>query len=397
MLSMLLCCCMLLTLLPTAVFAENGSEGTTQCVCETGCTAEQMNRDCPVCGAADALPENCSKYISAEDAGTDPEGGSVTSEDEDIGSVDRDEDRERSGIDSENGDAGSTDGAEAPENSSSQSAAEKAQTMTNALQDTDSISTENAEVAEMPALTADESTESSEKKNIRFRIEWGEHEGAEIPNSMSVAVFKGTRADLEDKDFNVTNQIVAMYSVTAEDNWMLSIHLDKFDADGNEINYSVMVTRIGDYVATAHNSSGDSAKVSAPDSWITIANWVGSVSGDETRGFTINTYYRTFTFGINYQFVGDTPEGVAVPADSNQYKWGDSYTVASVPEVDGWTFDGWYPYYNSVKLYGDKVDQNANKLIDTSLNNWNATYYGKWTKESEQARAAMTVTESAVA
>ena len=247
-------------------------------------------------------------------------------------------------------------------------------------------------------FAADNGTSLNEtKKNITFRIEWGEHEGVEIPDYMNVAIFKGTRADLEDKDFNVTDQIVAWALVTAEDNWTISASMDKYDADGNEINYSVMVTRIGDYDATAHNSAGDSAKVSAPDSWITIANWIGSVSGDETGGFTINTYYRAFTFGINYRFVGDTPEGVAVPADSNQYKWGDSYTVASVPEVDGWTFDGWYPYYNSVLLYGDKVDQNAQKKIDTSLNNWNATYYGKWTKKDAAESAALTVTESAVA
>ena len=60
-LSILLMCCMVLTLLPTAAFAEGSEEELPVCTCETACTAESLNADCPVCGAEDALPENCAK------------------------------------------------------------------------------------------------------------------------------------------------------------------------------------------------------------------------------------------------------------------------------------------------------------------------------------------------
>ena len=53
-----------LTLLPTTVFAESGTEESSACTCETACTAESMNTDCPVCGSEDALPENCRKYAA---------------------------------------------------------------------------------------------------------------------------------------------------------------------------------------------------------------------------------------------------------------------------------------------------------------------------------------------
>ena len=59
LLSILLMCCMVLTLLPTTVFAEGGTEESSACTCETACTAESMNTDCPVCGAEGANPENC--------------------------------------------------------------------------------------------------------------------------------------------------------------------------------------------------------------------------------------------------------------------------------------------------------------------------------------------------
>lgn len=58
--STLLALCMLLCLMPTAAFAKESTE-TPPCSCETACTAENMNTECPVCGAEGALPENCEK------------------------------------------------------------------------------------------------------------------------------------------------------------------------------------------------------------------------------------------------------------------------------------------------------------------------------------------------
>ncbi len=70
--STLLALCMLLCLMPTAAFAE---ETPPVCSCETACTAENMNTACPVCGAEDALPENCEKCAPpADNAAAQPEG-----------------------------------------------------------------------------------------------------------------------------------------------------------------------------------------------------------------------------------------------------------------------------------------------------------------------------------
>ena len=66
---------MVLTLLPTTAFAEESTETSPVCSCETACTAESMNTDCPVCGAEGASAENCAKYIKpADDAAVQPEG-----------------------------------------------------------------------------------------------------------------------------------------------------------------------------------------------------------------------------------------------------------------------------------------------------------------------------------
>ena len=83
LLSILLMCCMVLTLLPTTAFAEGSTEESLVCTCETACTAESMNADCPVCGAEDASAENCAKYVKpADDVPTQPEGEPVTLNDE---------------------------------------------------------------------------------------------------------------------------------------------------------------------------------------------------------------------------------------------------------------------------------------------------------------------------
>ena len=73
--STLLALCMLLCLMPTTAFAEGSTETPPVCSCETACTAESMNTDCPVCGAEGALPENCAECAQpADDAAAQPEG-----------------------------------------------------------------------------------------------------------------------------------------------------------------------------------------------------------------------------------------------------------------------------------------------------------------------------------
>ena len=67
LLSILLVLIMALSVLPTAAFAEDGGENLPACICETACTAEEMNIDCPVCGAEGAQPENCALYAQAPD------------------------------------------------------------------------------------------------------------------------------------------------------------------------------------------------------------------------------------------------------------------------------------------------------------------------------------------
>ena len=75
LLSVLLMCCMMLTMLPTAAFAEESTETPPVCTCETACAVETMNAECSVCGAEGASAENCAKYIKpADDAAVQPEG-----------------------------------------------------------------------------------------------------------------------------------------------------------------------------------------------------------------------------------------------------------------------------------------------------------------------------------
>ena len=74
-LSILLCCVMLVGLLPTAAFAEGSAEEPPVCSCETACTAEAMNADCLICGVEGASAENCAKCAQpADGAAVQPEG-----------------------------------------------------------------------------------------------------------------------------------------------------------------------------------------------------------------------------------------------------------------------------------------------------------------------------------
>ena len=70
--STLLALCMLLCLMPTAAFAEESTETPPACSCETACTAESMNTECPVCGAEGADPKNC-KCAQPEEEVSNPQ------------------------------------------------------------------------------------------------------------------------------------------------------------------------------------------------------------------------------------------------------------------------------------------------------------------------------------
>ena len=65
--SILLALCMVLCLVPTTAFAESETETPPVCSCETACTTDNMDKECPVCGAENAIPQNCGQYIPVED------------------------------------------------------------------------------------------------------------------------------------------------------------------------------------------------------------------------------------------------------------------------------------------------------------------------------------------
>lgn len=63
MLSILLSLCMLFSLAPASVFAQDELEETDECICETQCSEESKNVDCPVCSKEGATLEDCGLYV----------------------------------------------------------------------------------------------------------------------------------------------------------------------------------------------------------------------------------------------------------------------------------------------------------------------------------------------
>ena len=124
--STLLALCMLLCLMPTAAFAEESTETPPVCSCETACTTDNMNKECPVCGAENAIPQNCGQYIPVEDR---------------------------------TGENGSTEGADDPNGPIELSAADQVQAMINALPSAEAITEENAEEVKAQLEAIDEAKE----------------------------------------------------------------------------------------------------------------------------------------------------------------------------------------------------------------------------------------------
>ena len=131
--STLLALCMLLCLMPTAAFAEESTETPPVCSCETACTTDNMNKECPVCGAENAIPQNCGQYIPVEDR---------------------------------TGENGSTERADDPNGSTELSAADQVQAMIDGLPNAEEITEENAEEVKEQLEAIDEAKEKLSDEEI---------------------------------------------------------------------------------------------------------------------------------------------------------------------------------------------------------------------------------------
>ena len=72
---------------------------------------------------------------------------------------------------------------------------------------------------------------------------------------------------------------------------------------------------------------------------------------------------------VNYEFVGDAPEGAKVPDADTDLELGAAYTAKAQQPVDGYTFDGWYT-----------DEACTTKWNDGDALTGSMTLYGKWTK-----------------
>ena len=131
--STLLALCMLLCLMPTAAFAEESTETPPVCSCETACTTDNMNKECPVCGAEKAIPQNCGQYIPVEDR---------------------------------TGENGSTERADDPNGSIELSAADQVQAMIDGLPNAEEITEDNAEEVKAQLEAIDEAKETLSDEEI---------------------------------------------------------------------------------------------------------------------------------------------------------------------------------------------------------------------------------------
>ena len=123
------------TLIPTTAFADDEKRGedVSPCRCETACTADNMNKECPVCGAENAIPQNCGQYIPVEDR---------------------------------TGENSSTEGADDPNGPIELSAADQVQAMINALPSAEAITEENAEEVKAQLDAIDEAKEKLSDEEI---------------------------------------------------------------------------------------------------------------------------------------------------------------------------------------------------------------------------------------
>ena len=124
-----------LTLIPTTAFADDEKRGedVSPCSCETARTVDNTNKECPVCGAENAIPQNCGQYIPVEDR---------------------------------TGENGSTERADDPNGPTELSAADQVQAMIDGLPNAEEITEDNAEEVKAQLEAIDEAKEKLSDEEI---------------------------------------------------------------------------------------------------------------------------------------------------------------------------------------------------------------------------------------
>lgn len=311
--STLLALCMLLCLMPTAAFAEESTETPPVCSCETACTADNMNKECPVCGEENAIPQNCSQYIPVEDR---------------------------------TGENGSTEGADDPNGPTELSAADQVQAMIDGLPNAEEITEDNAEeveaqlaaIDEAKAQLSDEETDeldmtryaeaaaalgalaapmllANDSPDEQFSLKPGDTyyfdlSGASIPGTVNSTLDGGTQTDgtLHYVPFTYVGTVDSYSLDSAADTDTTSYEHSLFIANYNVTHFvswdaleqqglifgktfssgSIDYTMRAPSAGTAYNGPYGGSGIPANNEWDTILKKSGQDSNDNTTGYIKN-------------------------------------------------------------------------------------------------------------
>ena len=308
--SPLLALCMLLCLMPTAAFAE---ETPPVCSCETACTADNMNKECPVCGAENAIPQNCGQYIPVEDR---------------------------------TGENGSTERADDPNGPTEMSAADQVQAMIDGLPNAEEITEDNAEEVKAQLEAIDEAKEklsdeefdeldmtryaeaaaalgalaapmllANDSPNEQFSLTPGgryyfDLSGASIPGTVNSTLDGGTQTDgtLHYVPFTYVGTVDSYSLDSAADTDTTSYEHSLFIANYNVTHFvswdaleqqglifgktfssgSIDYTMRAPSAGTAYNGPYGGSGIPANNEWDTILKKSGQDSNDNTTGYIKN-------------------------------------------------------------------------------------------------------------
>ena len=311
--STLLALCMLLCLVPTAAFAEESTETPPECSCETACTADNMNKECPVCGAENAIPQNCGQYIPVEDR---------------------------------TGENGSTERADDPNGPTEMSAADQVQAMIDGLPNAEEITEDNVEEVKAQLEAIDEAKEklsdeefdeldmtryaeaaaalgalaapmllANDSPNEQFSLTPGgryyfDLSGASIPGTVNSTLDGGTQTDgtLHYVPFTYVGTVDSYSLDSAADTDTTSYEHSLFIANYNVTHFvswdaleqqglifgktfssgSIDYTMRAPSAGTAYNGPYGGSGIPANNEWDTILKKSGQDSNDNTTGYIKN-------------------------------------------------------------------------------------------------------------
>ena len=125
--------------------------------------------------------------------------------------------------------------------------------------------------------------------------------------------------------------------VTVTGKWTVNTHKVTYEYEGEVPEGAPAVPEEKEY---EYGATVPAAEVPELEGY-TFSGWTGEVDTMPDEDVTVTGSWTINSHKVTYQYEGEVPEGAPAVPEEKEYEYGATVPAAEVPELEGYTFEGW--------------------------------------------------------